>query len=130
VEDNEDSRNSLKMLLDYYGFVVLDESASVAATKQKIRDNTFDLIILDLGLPDMASGDDYALSRLIRQIQKQKGDFCCPIIVNTGHGFLARNTCSKEELLFIHGINEFFVKPNLLINRDSMFARYVPEESR
>lgn len=54
----------------------------------------------------MKSDYSYELAQSIRKIQQQKGDFFCPIIVNTGH-----ELAEEKDLLFKYGVNEFYRKP-------------------
>lgn len=121
VEDDGASQDALKALLNLYPFVQLTLSSNVKEAQDELLEQAFDLIVLDLGLPNTGYYYSYEVALLIRDIQKKKGDFFCPIVVNTGHKLTADN-----DFLFRNGINEFYRKPGLLRNLDQMLARYVP----
>ncbi|MBC3918985.1 response regulator transcription factor [Undibacterium sp. CY18W] len=62
VEDDPMIARTLSMGLRYEGFA-LSHAASVAAAMQLLQQQTFDLILLDVGLPD---GDGISLCRQLR----------------------------------------------------------------
>ncbi len=80
VEDYEDIRSMMKVMLELYGYDVLlarDGSEAVANAKQFHPD----MILMDLSMPFM---DGLTATRLIRQTDEQLAHV--PIVAITGHG--------------------------------------------
>ncbi len=69
---------------------------------QLVKKHAFDLIIMDIGLPDI---DGIEVTRRIRALDPQAT--CVPIIAVTGHG----NDPQKREESLTAGIQEVFSKP-------------------
>jgi two-component system, cell cycle response regulator DivK len=76
VEDNADARNLLAMVLARFGYEVDQASTGVAALNCAQR-NRPDLIIMDLGLPEM-SGDEATV-----RLKADPTTKAIPVIVNT-----------------------------------------------
>lgn len=120
IEDNFDSQSALENLLEAYKFIDITACTNANEALEALEKQEFDLIILDLGLPD-ASG--YYLALHIRNIQNQFDYFFCPIIANTGHEF----SCDTKQLCNC-GINDFYRKPELLRNITALLAKYIPKD--
>jgi len=98
IDDDEDLRDALsEQLLMTEGFDVY-EGASGAEALEKVKQQTYDLLVLDVGLPDT---DGRELCRLIRN-QGVK----CPILMLTGH-----DTDSDTILGLDAGANDYITKP-------------------
>ena len=69
VEDHEATRVTLEQLLRRRNYQVVS-AASLAAARQRAREETFDLVISDVGLPD---GDGAALMAELRDEYKLRG---------------------------------------------------------
>ncbi len=52
VDDNQDSAEAMAMMLEYLGYEV-SVAFSGASSLEKLEHNPFDVVLLDLGLPDM-----------------------------------------------------------------------------
>lgn len=120
IEDDQDSQNALRQLLKLHDFIEAEFCSDAKSAQDMISEYEFDLIILDLGLPDTPG---YDLALWIRNIQKQKGDFLCSIIANTGHEF-----SPGDDEIFKRGINQLFRKPELLRSLDTTIMHYVPKD--
>jgi DNA-binding response OmpR family regulator len=98
VDDDEDLRETLVEQLSLYEeFAILQESSATKGV-QTARGNHIDLLIMDVGLPDM---DGREAVKLLR-----KGGFKAPIIMLTGH-----DTDSDTILGLEAGANDYVTKP-------------------
>ena len=98
VDDDEDLREALsEQLLMTEDFDVY-EGSSGAEALEKIKQQSYDLMVLDVGLPDT---DGRELCRLIR-----KHGVKCPILMLTGH-----DTGSDTILGLDAGANDYITKP-------------------
>jgi len=98
VDDDEDLREALADQLVLTEEFDVFEAASGAEGLQRIKEGHYDLIILDVGLPDM---DGRELCRLMR-----KQGVKCPILILTGHA-----TESDQILGLDAGANDYIAKP-------------------
>lgn len=98
VDDDNDLRETLTEQLSLYEeFVLLQESSATEGIKTA-RANPIDVLIMDVGLPDM---DGREAVKLLR-----KGGFKSPIIMLTGH-----DTDSDTILGLEAGANDYVTKP-------------------
>lgn len=98
IDDDEDLREALsEQLLMTEDFDVY-EGSSGAAALEKVKQQSYDLVVLDVGLPDT---DGRELCRLIR-----KQGVKCPIVMLTGH-----DTDSDTILGLDAGANDYITKP-------------------
>ena len=98
VADDDDLRDTLVEQLSLYEeFNILDES-SAAKGIQTARGGQIDILIMDVGLPDMDGRESVKLLR--------KGGFKAPIIMLTGH-----DTDSDTILGLEAGANDYVTKP-------------------
>ena len=98
VDDDEDLREALsEQLLMTEDFDVY-EGSNGAEALEKIKQQSYDLMVLDVGLPDT---DGRELCRLIR-----KQGVKCPILMLTGH-----DTDSDTILGLDAGANDYITKP-------------------
>ena len=98
IDDDEDLREALsEQLLMTEDFDVY-EGGSGAEALEKIKEQSYDLLVLDVGLPDT---DGRELCRLIR-----KQGVKCPILMLTGH-----DTDSDTILGLDAGANDYITKP-------------------
>ena len=65
VDDDELVRQSMSMLLSHEGFQVVAANGGREAL-QKAREQTFDLVVSDVRMPDM---DGFEVVRQLRQLQ-------------------------------------------------------------
>jgi CheY-like chemotaxis protein len=79
VEDYEDSRLFLKLLLETYGYKTIEAVDGLEAIKT-FRANFFDLILMDISMPVM---DGLTATKTIRAINHGAD---IPIIAITAHG--------------------------------------------
>jgi len=98
VDDDEDLREALgEQLLMTEGFDVF-EAANGSDAMEKIKGELYDLIVLDIGLPDT---DGRELCRLMR-----KQGVKCPVLMLTGH-----DGDSDTILGLDAGANDYVTKP-------------------
>jgi DNA-binding response OmpR family regulator len=98
VDDDAPLRESLKEQLDLQGEFIVTEAATGAAGLEKSKTELPDLIILDVGLPDL---DGREVCRLMR-----KANVRCPVIMLTGHDGEADEILGLEA-----GANDYVTKP-------------------
>ncbi|MGI9357023.1 MAG: response regulator transcription factor [Rhizobiaceae bacterium] len=98
VDDDNDLREALTEQLALYDEFTLTQEDSAAAGIKAAKENHTDLLIMDVGLPDM---DGREAVKLLR-----KGGFKSPIIMLTGH-----DTDSDTILGLEAGANDYIAKP-------------------
>lgn len=118
VEDNHIAKLVTKELLESKNFIV-DESSHAEEGFQKIKDNAYDLIITDIGLPGM-SGDE--LAYLTRFWEKNNSKRPTPIIGLSAHG----SESSIETKMA--GINEMITKPLSVQKIENILVQYLPSQ--
>lgn len=106
VDDEEELVSTLVERLDYRGiFAVYALNGQEAL--QKMREEHFEVVVLDLKLPGM---DGLEVLRLINQEHPE-----VPVLLITGHGSLADEIDQKPE-----GAFDYLAKP---INLDDLIAK-------
>lgn len=98
IDDDEDLREALSEQLLMTEDFDVHEGASGTEALEKIKQHSYDLLVLDVGLPDT---DGRELCRLIR-----KQGVKCPILMLTGH-----DTDSDTILGLDAGANDYITKP-------------------
>ena len=98
VDDDTDLREALTEQLDLYDEFIITQEDSATAGIKTARETHTDLLIMDVGLPDM---DGREAVKLLR-----KGGFKSPIIMLTGH-----DTDSDTILGLEAGANDYIAKP-------------------
>ena len=98
IDDDKDLREALSEQLLMTEDFDVHEGASGAEALEKVKQLSYDLLVLDVGLPDT---DGRELCRLIR-----KQGVKCPILMLTGH-----DTDSDTILGLDAGANDYITKP-------------------
>ena len=98
VDDDDDLRETLIEQLSLYEEFELEQVDGATKAVQRARQGNLDLLIMDVGLPDM---DGREAVKLLR-----KGGFTAPIIMLTGH-----DTDSDTILGLEAGANDYVTKP-------------------
>ena len=98
IDDDEDLREALSEQLLMTEDFDVHEGASGAEALEKVKQHSYDLLVLDVGLPDT---DGRELCRLIR-----KQGVKCPILMLTGH-----DTDSDTISGLDAGANDYITKP-------------------
>src|SRR6187551_2018987 len=98
VDDDDSLRESLVEQLSLYEEFETDQAATGAKGVQQARQGRVDLVVMDVGLPDM---DGREAVKLLR-----KGGFKAPVIMLTGH-----DTDSDTILGLEAGANDYVTKP-------------------
>jgi PAS domain S-box-containing protein len=99
VEDNPDSRESLRLLLQSLGHRVIDAADGQAGLALALSEQP-DIVLVDLGLPGL---DGYALARAVRGSERGRS---VRLIAVTGYGQAADRRRSAES-----GFDAHLVKP-------------------
>ena len=113
VDDDATALDAVRQILTQQGYEVLTALDGDAAV-ELLRKETFDLALLDVGLPGLVSG--YDLCRGIRQDPRLQH---IPVIFLTGHGMVMDEKQGEEA-----GSDLYLVKPVLasrLVNMVAMF---------
>lgn len=97
VEDNSEMRIMVKSCLEEFEIA---EAATLSAARQALEESLFDLIVLDLQLPD---GDG---SRFLAEMQGKENLRHIPVFVLTG-----RTDTMDKVLAFSIGAEDFITKP-------------------
>ena len=97
IEDNQDTANAVKIILGNVGFDV-DLALTGDEGLKKIAQSHYDLILLDIMLPDMSGWDIYG-------VIKSK--------VKSKYAFLSAIPVSSERMMQLQkeGVTEYIVKP-------------------
>jgi DNA-binding response OmpR family regulator len=98
VDDDEDLRKTLVDQLSHYREFEITQEGNAARAMQAVKGAHLDLLILDVGLPDMDG-------REAVKIMRQDG-FKAPILLLTGH-----DSDSDEILGLESGANDYVTKP-------------------
>ena len=98
IDDDVDLREALSELLIFTEDFDVFEGGDGAEAFEKIKQQAYDMVVLDVGLPDI---DGRELCRLIR-----KQGVKCPILMLTGH-----DTDSDTILGLNAGANDYITKP-------------------
>ena len=99
VEDDEETRGALRALLDDAGYVC-DEASDGERAVAAMRDDLFDLVVLDLGLPGMSGADVH------RQLRRDPRTRFLPIVFLTAHADRQVKLAELEA-----GAEDFITKP-------------------
>jgi CheY-like chemotaxis protein len=99
VEDFEDSRYMMRMLLEMSGYRVL-EAADGRTAVHLAKEERPDLVLMDLSLPVL---DGLGATRLIRQMENNRN---VPVIAVTAHG-----TEEFQHAALMAGCDQFVTKP-------------------
>lgn len=98
VDDDTDLRTTLAEQLSLHEEFVVQEAGSAAAGIAAAREGRVDLVVMDVGLPDM---DGREAVKVLR-----KAGFAAPIIILTGHDSEADTVLGLES-----GANDYVTKP-------------------
>jgi DNA-binding response OmpR family regulator len=98
VDDDDDLRESLAEQLDLHEEFVTEQTNDAASALRRCKEDHVDLVLLDLGLPDM---DGREVCKLLR-----KGGFKSPVIMLTGQ------VSDSDTILGLEsGANDYVTKP-------------------
>jgi len=98
VDDDQDLRKTLVDQLSHYREFTITEAGSAGEALKKVDDRHVDLMILDVGLPDM---DGREAVKILRN-----NGFSSPVLMLTGH-----DSDSDEILGLESGANDYVTKP-------------------
>lgn len=98
VDDDADLRETLVEQLSLYEEFIVRQEETAARGMEAVQTGTVDLLVMDIGLPDMDGRE------AVRQLRQ--GGFKAPIIMLTGH-----DTDSDTILGLEAGANDYVTKP-------------------
>ncbi len=111
VEDNADSRDMLKSLLEIYGYDVTAAADGLVGL-DLLQNRDFDLALVDIGLPGI---DGYELARTLRRDARHDG---IRLVALTGYGADADRRAVKEA-----GFDDHLIKPLRREDLDTVLPR-------
>ncbi len=94
----------------------VDAAETGTQAMKKMNENSYDLIFMDLGLPDM---DGLAVTQWIRQ--RNDGKSRTPIVALTAH-----DTPEDRESCFKAKMEDFIIKPLTIEKAKYILEKYVP----
>jgi two-component system cell cycle response regulator DivK len=112
VEDFADTRNLMKLLIQWYGYNVIEAADGYEAIEKSVQYHP-DLILMDLALPIM---DGVTATKLIRELE---GFEKVSIVALTGFS----NTSFDKAIEA--GFDDVFVKPLHYENLEPLLTRYL-----
>lgn len=116
VEDHEDTRSLLRVILEMRGGVSVLEAENGEMAVALAKNVHVDLILMDTDLPLL---DGYAATRRIRELTPTRE---IPIVFLSGHAQPA-----AEAQAFAAGCNDYLVKPFGLVELDGVLERYLAQ---
>jgi len=121
VDDEQDIRSSLKLILEYEG-MALEEAASGAEALQRVETSDPDAVLLDIKMPRMDGLE------VLAELRKRKPEL--PVVMISGHGTIS--TAVEATKL---GAFDFMEKPLerdrvLLVLRNALQHRRLSRENR
>ncbi|KTD37707.1 sensory box histidine kinase/response regulator [Legionella nautarum] len=126
IEDNPFALKSLKVLFMPFKLHVL-EAKSAEDAFELVKKETFDLIITDIGLPDM-QGDELVVK--IRQLEHEIGRPRAKIVALTGHALVEGELAYKWKKLGIDGLFQKPMQPKLLKSLLDPFMKKSQEKTK
>ena len=102
VDDDDALRQTLAEQLDLHDEFSTAQASTAAAALEQLKADTFDMVLLDVGLPDM---DGRELCKLMR-----RGGVRVPVIMLTAAGAEADTILGLDS-----GANDYVVKPFKLL---------------
>jgi CheY-like chemotaxis protein len=115
VEDNQMAQMLLKLKLEQVGCTVTTAKDGMTGVKLA-NENVYDLIFMDIGLPDMSGID------ATKAIRKSSGPNAkVPIIALTAHS----EEDFKDQAL-AEGMDDFLMKPLNEVAAQAIIKKYVP----
>ncbi|MBK7571235.1 MAG: tetratricopeptide repeat protein [Bacteroidetes bacterium] len=116
VEDNRVNQLLIKNMLKKFGFEQLDTSANGRNALEKLRENNYDVILMDIQMPEM---DGYEITREIRlRLRKEMRNV--PVIAITADASDKEKAKAKEA-----GMDDYVVKPYTPEELFSVLLKYV-----
>jgi CheY-like chemotaxis protein len=116
IEDNELVRKTTVFNLHAWGQGAVDTASTGKAALDKLSQKKYDLIYLDLGLPDM---DGRMIAEKIKQNKKSR-NYATPIVALTAHAdeIISADCIAK-------GINQVLTKPLLESDAKNIAAQFL-----
>lgn len=107
VEDNEDTAEAVKIILKHAGYEI-DTVACGKDALNRVKDDDYDLFLLDIMLPDMSGWD------IFQKLQKEKK--------GVKYAFLSAIPVSSERMSELKkaGVSDYITKP---FEKEDLLAR-------
>lgn len=114
VEDDHVSQRVVQLMLEGKGYAV-DIAGTGEQARALYQANRYDLVLMDLGLPDMTG---FEITLKMRTIDLKLGIYT-PIIALTAHGDFAKQECLAA------GMDDFISKPIEIESLNQMIKRWI-----
>lgn len=101
VEDSPELAQMTLMTLKRMG-IQTQHAANGEAALEAFQQNDFDLVLLDLGLPDISGWD------VLKSIRKRFGEYSVPVIVTTAYSDSINRAVGRLQY-----VNRYLIKPFL-----------------
>jgi len=118
VEDNHVNQLLVKNMLKNFGFTKYDSAENGRTALAKLREETYDIILMDIQMPEM---DGYEITHEIRT-RLQKSIRNLPIIALTADASEKEKTKARES-----GMNDYVVKPYTAEELYASLIKFIPE---
>jgi len=118
VEDDATLGRAFVMQLHKLGYIA-DLAISAKEALDKFGDRTYDLVLVDVGLPDI---DGLELTSKLRQLTKERKDKL-PIVGITA-GYATREQCIRS------GMDDFFQKPLMYTELKNVIEKFDPQNCK
>ncbi|MBP6334981.1 MAG: tetratricopeptide repeat protein [Bacteroidia bacterium] len=118
VEDNKVNQLLVKNMLKNFGFSNYDSAENGRTALEKLREENYDLILMDIQMPEM---DGYEITREIRsKLHKEVRNI--PIIAITADASEKEKVKAKEA-----GMNDYVVKPYTAEELYASVIKFIPD---
>jgi CheY-like chemotaxis protein len=116
VEDTAIARKIIQVTLAPLGYPI-DMAVDGKEAIKLFKENSYDFVFMDLGLPDM---NGIEVAKELRKLEKERGSSAVPIVALTAH-----HTEEDKTLGLAAGMQEFILKPLTKEIAQSIISKYV-----
>ncbi|MCC7232338.1 MAG: tetratricopeptide repeat protein [Bacteroidia bacterium] len=121
VEDNKINQLLVRNMLKKFGFEFFESAENGKQALEKLEENEYDIILMDIQMPEM---DGYEITREIR-LNMRKEVCNLPIIALTADASEREKKRARET-----GMNDYVVKPYTPEDLFSVLLKFIPREKK
>lgn len=121
VEDNKVNQLLIKNMLKKFGFEELDTAMNGRTALEKLKENTYDVVLMDIQMPEM---DGYEITKEIR-LRLKKEMRSVPVIAITADASDKERAKAKDV-----GMDDYVIKPYTPEELFSVLLKYVTAGQR